>query len=255
MTEAALRIEAMAQSDVGRVREVNEDCYCALPHARLFAVADGMGGHARGDWASACIAEAIADCDTPEDFDEAVAAVAGAIHAANRTIYEEARAQGVQMGSTVVATVFRERRFAVLWAGDSRAYLCRQGRLHRLTRDHTQVQDLVDSGMLAADQAADHPMAHVLSRAVGVGQELQLDAVADAAEPGDLFLLCSDGLYGVVDDAEIASMMADPAIHGDPNQMIALALARGAPDNVTVVTISAAEPTLLVFAAEGNQAA
>ena len=240
----SLRFEGMAQTDVGCVREKNEDCYCALPHAGIFAVADGMGGHERGDWASANVAVALAAIDAEGSFEEGVEAVAAAIHAANARIHEEAVALGVQMGTTIVAAVVRERRFGILWAGDSRAYLLRAGTLHKLTRDHTQVQELIDRGILPAAAADGHPMGHILSRALGVGATLELEAVADEALPGDLFLLCSDGLMSVVEDREIAAMLADP-LNNSPTQLINLARARGAPDNVTVITISANEPTLL----------
>jgi serine/threonine protein phosphatase PrpC len=232
---------------VGRVREINEDCYCALPHSGIWVVADGMGGHERGDLASAAIAKSVAAVSTDGDFEATLNAVAEAIHEANRHIYEEAKAAGVQMGSTVVAAVLRERRFGILWAGDSRAYLFRAGQLHRLTRDHTQVQQMVDSGLLSPEAAEGHPMGHVLARAVGVAPELELDAIADEAQAGDLFLLCSDGLHGVVEEAEIARLLADPAGRAAPEGLIAASLERGAPDNVTVVTIAANEATMLRF--------
>ncbi len=103
------------------------------------------------------------------------------------------------MGSTVVALLVQARRyFAVLWAGDSRIYLCREGWLHQLTRDHTQVQDMVEAGLLSPEDAKEHPMKHVLARAVGVQPHLQLDAIVDEVDVGDMFLLCSDGLTGQV---------------------------------------------------------
>jgi serine/threonine protein phosphatase PrpC len=244
MSAGPLRFEGMAQTDVGCVREKNEDCYCALPHAGIYAVADGMGGHERGEWASAAVAVALAAVEADGSFDEGVNAVAEAIHAANARVYEEAQTLGAQMGTTVVAAVMRERRFGILWAGDSRAYLLRGGALHQLTRDHTQVQELIDRGILPADAADNHPMAHILSRALGVAPEIELEAVADEAKPGDLFLLCSDGLMSVVEDREIAAMLSDP-LNNTPEALIGLARSRGAPDNVTVITISANEPTLL----------
>lgn len=244
MTAAALRFEGMAQTDVGCVREKNEDCYCALPHAGVFAVADGMGGHERGEWASATVAVALAAVDDEGSFEAGLNAVAAAIHEANARIHEEAESAGVQMGTTIVAAVMRGRRFGILWAGDSRAYLLRAGMLHQLTRDHTQVQELIDRGILPPEAADGHPMGHVLSRALGVAPQLELEAVADEARAGDLFLLCSDGLMSVVEDREIAAMLADP-LNNTPAQLINLARARGAPDNVTVITISANEPTLL----------
>ena len=142
----ALRLEGMAQTDVGRVRDANEDCYCAMPHAGLWAVADGMGGHERGEWASAAIVEALTAVAAEGTLDEGMKAAAEAVQAANARTCAEATATGQQMGSTVVVTVMRERRFGVLWAGDSRVYLLRDGILHQLTRDHTQVQEWSTAG-------------------------------------------------------------------------------------------------------------
>lgn len=240
-----LRLEGMAQTDVGRKRDNNEDCYLALPHAGIWAVADGMGGHERGQWASAAIVEELAGVSADGSFEEGCIAAAEAIHAANRKIFAEAEAAGTRMGSTVVAIVLRDRRFGILWAGDSRAYILRNGMLLRLTRDHTQVQEMVDKGLLPPEAAKDHPMINALSRAVGVTPELELDGVVDEVEPGDVFMLCSDGLHGVVEEDEIARFLNPALSRADPATMIALCLDRGAPDNVTIVTIAANEPTLL----------
>lgn len=247
MNRAPLRAEGMALTDVGRVRAVNEDCYCALPSAGIWVVADGMGGHERGDLASAAVARSVAAVTSMNEFEGTLNAVAEAIHEANRHIYDEASSAGVQMGSTVVAAVFRERRFGILWAGDSRAYLYRDGILHRLTRDHTQVQQMVDSGLLTPEDVEGHPMGHVLARAVGVAPTLELDAVVDEAQGGDLFLLCSDGLHGVVEEHEIARLLSGPGARAAPERLVGASLERGAPDNVTVVTIAVNEATLLQF--------
>ncbi|SFS03852.1 PP2C family protein-serine/threonine phosphatase [Sphingomonas jatrophae] len=249
MTVAGLRLDALVRTDVGRVRDHNEDAYCERPQSGVWAVADGMGGHERGEWASATIAEALGQVPPQPDFDTLLQRAADAIHAANGRIFAEAEAKGAQMGSTVVALVVKDRRFGVLWAGDSRGYLLRGGFLHRLTRDHTQVQEMVDRGLLTPEAAEGHPMGHVLARAVGVRGTLELDAIADGVEPGDVFLLCSDGLTGVVEEPEIARMLDPSTARTAPDALVELVLERGAPDNVTVVMVSASEPTLLSFAA------
>ena len=112
------------------------------------------------------------------------------------------------MGSTVAALIVQEGFFSVLWVGDSRVYLFRDGTLHQLSRDHTQVQEMVDSGLLTPDEAKTHPMSHVLARAVGVQASLELDVIVDEAGVGDRFLLCSDGLTARVSPEEIAAAMA-----------------------------------------------
>ena len=176
------RLEHAALTHEGRVRTNNEDAYCERPADGLFVVADGMGGHEHGEWASAIIAETLAAVALPTGFDGASLAVAAALHRANAVIFAEAQARGVQMGSTAVALLVRDARFAVLWVGDSRAYLYRDGRLVRLSHDHTQVQELIDRGLLSPDDADGHPMSHVLARAMGVREVVEVDVIADGID-------------------------------------------------------------------------
>jgi serine/threonine-protein phosphatase Stp1 len=242
----ALRVESVAVSHPGLVRAANEDSFCDRGADGLWAVADGMGGHAFGDWASRTLVAALDAVVLPAEFEAAAHAAAGAIHDGNRLIWQEAQRQGQQMGSTVVALYVDHQRFAILWVGDSRAYLMRGGQLHQLTRDHTQVQEMVDCGLLQPHEAGSHPRGHVLSRAVGVGEVLEVDVVIDEIEPGDLFLLCSDGLSGQVSDAELATLLSGPGgRQAVVDRLIALTLERGAPDNVTAVIVTAQETTTL----------
>lgn len=240
------RIEDASLTHVGVVRSANEDSHASLPWAGVWVVADGMGGHHNGQFASSTIAETVGTVTAPDDLEAACATVAGAIHQANDTIFARSLEEGKQMGSTVVALVMRGSEFAVLWAGDSRAYLFRNDQLFQLTRDHTQVEAMLERGLLSPEEAEDHPMKHVLARAVGVQEALELDAIRDEVESRDLFLLCSDGLHGVLDDAEIAAYLRQ---HGQAagELMIAACLERGAPDNVTVTLVAANEPTLLAL--------
>jgi protein phosphatase/serine/threonine-protein phosphatase Stp1 len=138
------------------------------------------------------------------------------------------------MATTLVALLARGGHYACLWAGDSRAYLLRDGKLMRLTRDHSLVQELVDQGLLAADQAESHPQANIITRAVGAQGELELDKISARIAPGDLFLLCSDGLFKALEEAEIASLLASGK---GPEALLAAALARGARDNVTALAV------------------
>jgi serine/threonine protein phosphatase PrpC len=245
MSASPLRIEAVAQTHVGLVRRANEDSFCARPDEGLWAVADGMGGHAHGDWASKTLADALEQAALPVDFEQACQVIADAIHIANAAIWQEAERRGQQMGSTVAVLFVRDRRFAVLWVGDSRVYLARGDSLYRLTHDHTQVQEMVDRGLLQPEEAASHPRGHVLARAVGVGEVLDVDGIVDAIEPGDLFLLCSDGLTGPVGDEELADLLANGEARPTLDRLIALTLERGAPDNVTAILVRARETTLL----------
>jgi serine/threonine protein phosphatase PrpC len=243
-----LRIDWRAGTDVGAVRKVNEDSFSALPDRGIWAVADGMGGHSHGDWASAQIAAALDGVDQHENFDALIDAAARAIHSANAVVCAEATAKDQRMGSTVVVLVIQDRRFGVLWAGDSRIYLVRGGRLLQMTRDHTMVQDMVDRGLISEDEAHGHPMNHVLARAVGVEETLLLDAVVDDVLPGDTFVLCSDGVYGVVPDPELLDIVMQTEVDRLPEALIARCLERHAPDNVTAIVVRAHEPTLLVLA-------
>ena len=249
-----LKTEWQALTDTGLVREVNEDRYCASDTIGLWAVADGMGGMARGDWAAATLIDALNALPRHEDADAMVSATAEAVQQANRAIVIESAARGAQMGTTVVALIIRERRFTVLWVGDSRAYLRRDGQLHQLTRDHSQVQELIDRGVLDAAAAATHPLRNVITRAVGIGEPLTIDAITDTLLPDDQFLLCSDGLHGVVADAEIDAILARHEARDATRALVDRCHALGAPDNVTLVLVTASESTLIRFGSELSRA-
>jgi serine/threonine protein phosphatase Stp1 len=247
MPATAIRIESSALTHTGRVRQQNQDSYCARERDGLWAVADGMGGHEGGEWASAALVEAMGEIDVPDDLEAACDAVETAIRAANEAIIAEAATRGRQMGTTVVALLTRGPHFAVLWVGDSRAYVLRGSSLIQLSRDHTQVQEMVDRGMMQPEDAAGHPMGHILSRAVGVREDVQIDRRRGEIEPGDAFLICSDGLHSYVDEAEIRQLMGRGSPERALNALLAATLENGAPDNVTAIAVWTSEPTLLSF--------
>lgn len=253
MTSNSLRIEWRACTDRGSVREVNEDSFAAMPESGIWVVADGMGGHERGDWASACVVEEIEAVAPDDQFNILLQNTSDAVHRANAAIYAESQTQGAHIGSTVVSLVISRRRFGIIWAGDSRAYLLRDHVLHQLTRDHTQVQALVDRGILAPEDASTHPMSHVLSKAVGVEEALELEGFADDMRSGDVFLLCSDGLYGTLAHAELQSIIEHYPPDECSQRLISRCLEIGAKDNVTAIVIHAQEPTQLVFASATGQ--
>jgi serine/threonine protein phosphatase PrpC len=221
----------------GCVRDHNEDALFVATGLPLFVVADGMGGHEHGEWASARVVEALGTVVPTGSFKRDTTAVSEAIHTANQTIFAAGGVGSAHPGSTVVALLFAESRFAAFWAGDSRIYLKRGEHLVQLTRDHTHVQELLARGTLTAEEAANHPMGHVLVRVVGVEANLRLDAVTGSAQRHDRFMLCSDGLTGVVKDAEIAEAMNDSDPERTAQSLLDLALSRGAPDNTTVVAV------------------
>ena len=243
-----LRTEWQAKTDLGSVREVNEDRYFASDALGLWAIADGMGGMSRGDWAASQVIQALAALPREDDLDAMLRQAAAALEQANAAIRAESAARGEQMGTTAVLLVVRERDFGIVWIGDSRGYLLRHGKLHRLTRDHSQVRELVDRGLLDEASAARHPLRNVLTRAVGVADPpLGLEMVRDRLEPEDLLLLCSDGLYGVVDEAELETVLGSVPLAGLGDALVARCIAGGAPDNITLVAVSATEATLVQF--------
>jgi len=233
----ARELTDFAYSDVGAVRAANEDALVRRPDEGLWAVADGMGGHHDGAQASAILAAALEDAEIQGEAEADRAHVRAAIQAANRRIFETGSARGGKMGSTIVTLLIADGRFDIAWVGDSRAYLARSGALHPLTRDHTQVQVRVDQGLLTSSEARNHPMAHVLTRAVGSQATVEISSMGGAIQPGDRFLLSSDGVHGVVRDAEIGQALSwgDPTSAGQ--SLASLCNARGAPDNFTLIIV------------------
>ena len=225
-----------ARTDVGLVRTRNEDAYLALPGRGLWAVADGMGGHAYGDVASGAVVAALDGVAPPASLAGGVDAVRARLDEVNHDLREEAAARGVPViGSTVVVLLALDRELACLWAGDSRIYLCREGRLQQLTRDHSQLEALKASG---ADLAAATASPNMITRAVGASDTLELDVATLRARDGDVFLLCSDGLSNPVDEAALAAGLAACADCSQAaHELVALALANGGRDNITALVV------------------
>jgi PPM family protein phosphatase len=233
------RLKAGSATDVGRVRSSNQDQLLVADD--LFAVADGMGGHAAGEVASLTAVEALRA--TYHEADGAEGLVA-ATHQANRSIFE--RAQGNPelhgMGTTLVAVALvnegDEDRLAIVNVGDSRVYLLRQGELEQLTTDHSLVQELVDDGQLTEAEATVHPQRHVLTRALGVDVDVNVDLLQVLPLKGDRLLLCSDGLVRELSDVQVASIMRRLADPDDAaRELVSAANNRGGNDNVTVVIV------------------
>jgi serine/threonine protein phosphatase PrpC len=172
----------------------------------------------------------------PGSARELLQAVDETLARCNRELIE--RAEGGELsGSTIVALLVFEDHFAVIWAGDSRVYRLRGGQLEQLTRDHSYVQELVERGELAPERARDHPLANRITRAIGADPQLHLDVIDGRLEPDDQFLLCSDGLTGVVEDSAIAALLAEPDPEVAVDGLIAAALAGGGGDNVSAVVV------------------
>lgn len=235
------RFESVGRTDVGKVRALNEDRFVDRPTICLWAVADGMGGHQAGEVASGMLADALM---TVETFDSGFAFldnVQDAIERVNRALVAHAAisAPGTVIGSTIVVLIAYAGHYACLWAGDSRVYLLRGGRLEQITRDHSMVQEMIDSGALARRDAKNYGRSNVITRAVGVNDRLALDLHQGPIVDGDIFLLCSDGLTNMVDDHEIGDLLATSKLVAAADALIDTTLARGAKDNVTVVLVRA----------------
>ena len=227
-----------ARSDVGLLRSNNQDSGYAGPH--LLVVADGMGGHAGGDVASSlAIGELASLDDESHRSDDALKHLATAVRRAHRELLARAHDDPdlTGMGTTVTALLRTGSRFALAHIGDSRAYLLRDGELAQITRDHTFVQDLVDSGRLTPEEAEQHPQRHVIMRVLSdLVDSSDPDLSMREARPGDRYLLCSDGLSGVVSDETLGrTLAAGRAPDETCEALIQLALRGGAPDNVTCI--------------------
>jgi len=229
-------LDAQAVSHRGTVRSRNEDAFVERADIGLWAVADGAGGHGAGDVASAAVARALIDLPTGLTGAEILAQVRLRLGAVNTDLQRLASesATGETPVTTVVVLMARGGHFACLWAGDSRAYLLREGELQQITRDHSLVQELVASGLVSPEDAESHPQANVITRAVGSPEPLELDKVSGRLQAGDVLLMCSDGLFKALPEAELAGALLDGC---SAQQLLDQALQAGARDNVTVVVV------------------
>lgn len=237
------RWTSSARSDTGRVREINEDACLDQPGPGRWAVADGMGGHAVGDLASRLVIDALSRVASPLSMKTLIADARARLQAANRQLRNEAARRQVQrIGSTVVVLLACERFCGYLWAGDSRIYLYRGGQLRQLTRDHSQVEQLKSLGVITNEEARHHPAQHMITRAVGATDALDLDDDAIEVVDGDVFLLCSDGLSNELSDDEIIAVLTSAECGKASEELVELALARGGRDNITAVVVQADDP-------------
>jgi protein phosphatase len=251
-----MEIKAYGLTHVGRQRQHNEDSYLVADEAKLFLVADGMGGHAAGEIASRIAVDSISEfiLHTKEDdgtwphaydehFKRSTNRLMAAVRLANTRVLEamrkDARLRG--MGTTVVACLADGETMSVAHVGDSRAYMIRNNQLQRITNDHSWVFEQVQAGMLTEAEAEKHPLRNVITRALGGALQVTPDASEIEVKEGDLFLLCSDGLTGMVPEEEILKLVTQS--NGDLEKacqkLIEEANERGGLDNVTAILVKA----------------
>lgn len=226
-------------SDTGKVRRHNEDSMLVRPEIGLWAVADGMGGHAKGDMASQMVVESLRKIHEGTSLPKYLDEIEDSIQAVNRKLIETAKEskKKTTIGSTLVMLLAYDKYCVYMWAGDSRLYRLRDGEIRQITTDHSQVELYIEQGLISREEALAHPHGNMITRAVGAVDELHLDMDIQEMEEGDRYMLCSDGLTKHIADLEMQSLLADGACEEACRRMIDLTLSRGAGDNVTVIIV------------------
>jgi len=250
-----IEIKAYGQSDVGRVRSSNEDAWGVFPDLQFFVVADGMGGHAAGEIASRMAVDIMHDfiesslpsseVTWPAEIDMnlplPVRRLVAAGKLANEKIFQSSRAQSKLsgMGTTMVAVLIDQNTAYIAHVGDSRAYLLRDEKISRLTEDHSLINDYITQGLLKSEEAQQHPLKHVITRALGSSGRVEVDVKPVPLQHGDVILLCSDGLSNLLTDEEMSATGFDAL--QDPRsvceRLIDFANLKGGEDNITVIVI------------------
>jgi serine/threonine protein phosphatase PrpC len=234
----SIPFEVCAATHVGLVRTRNEDSYITRMDIGLAAVSDGMGGHEAGDVASATVVQALGAIPPQPSPAELLRCCEEGLVAANRQIRDLAIHRNVRaIGATIVLLLTFDEFYACLWAGDSRAYLVRKGEISQITNDHTEVAALIEDGTLTIEEAKNWPRRNVITRAIGVSDQVEFELKNGRLSPGDVFILCSDGLTGHVEPHEIANLVNGRRPTESCRQLVDLALERGGRDNVTVVVL------------------
>lgn len=236
--KTGFQFQSYGVSHPGCVRQLNEDRHLMAPRSGLWIVADGMGGHDAGEVASTAIVEHLSTIGVASSAPDLRARFEDRIERANAEIWALSQARGgATIGSTMAALLVFDHQFACFWLGDSRVYLLRDGALSQLSRDHTEVQELIDRGLLTPEEAKSWPRRNVVTAAVGVNREISIDMELGQIRAGDVFVLNSDGLTAHVSDAEIR----EAALDNDPESACGLllntVLERGGTDNVTIVVV------------------
>jgi protein phosphatase len=234
---AHTRVETGAATHVGKVRQRNEDSYLVRPEAGIWAVADGMGGHEAGDLASQTVIDALASIETQNSADELLSLCKSRIFDANSQLMTISHERGIIIGTTVTILLTFDGYFACVWSGDSRMYVVRDGGISQISRDHTELEDLLADGVITPEEAQSWTGKNVITRAIGVTEFPELEVATGTIQPGDVFIICTDGLTSHVHDDEILESTRTSAPEQACDRLVRLTLERGAGDNVTVVVV------------------
>lgn len=257
-----MAIQAAGLSDVGMRRDHNEDAFCINPEYNLFIVCDGMGGHAAGEVASRIAVETVEkftqatskdeDITWPFEFDENLSLNANrirtAIRLANQNViaHIQERKECKGMGTTIACSVVDGNEASIAHVGDSRIYRVRDGVIEQMTRDHSWIDEQLKQGILTPEEARKHPLRNVITRALGSKDDVVVDVVDTRLIDGDIFLLCSDGLTGMLEDSEILSILQrhEGDLEGACHELIKEANASGGDDNITAILYRYADGAL-----------
>lgn len=229
-------MKASGLSDVGKVRQNNEDnYYCGSEN--IFIVADGLGGHSAGEVASEMTVKYVSD-GKPQNIDELVQRIAEA----NNNVYSEAKKLGNDMATTISSMIITEGKSFIAHVGDSRIYLVRDNKIYCITDDHTPVMESLRAGLITPEQARNHPLKHMLSRTIGTHSEVDIDTIAVELEAKDLFVLCTDGLSNLLEEEDIYDVVKSSNGTAEiAKNLVAMANHRGGIDNITVVVVEIEE--------------
>ncbi|GAA3918536.1 PP2C family protein-serine/threonine phosphatase [Litoribacillus peritrichatus] len=235
-----MQVVSHAQTHVGLIRQVNEDACLELPELGIWAVADGMGGHAAGDVASQLVVDAVKTAVlSVRDGVVTKELLIETLQEANASLqrYSRDQLEGNTAGTTVVVLFLEKTQFHLLWVGDSRGYILRNEFLKQTTRDHSQVTEMVEQGLLTEEEAEHHECANVITRAIGVDTDVEVDVISGECSPGDIFLLCTDGLNKEIPDVEIKRYLQEADVMEAGMALLHSTLVSGARDNVTYVIV------------------
>ena len=226
-----------AVSHAGNIRTTNQDAYYRQDRLGLWAVADGMGGHAAGDVASQTIVQALDNLSNAGASNINILTLTSILEDVNEQLVMQNIEHNRMTGSTIAAVFANDKNCTCLWAGDSRIYLYRQQHLLQLSTDHSQLQELITQGQLSVEEAK-HYKNNVLTRAIGADADLKFDYREFILEAGDKLLLCSDGLYNEIERSEIIAILEYTPAHEIANKLLKLCLAREAKDNISIILIN-----------------